>query len=562
VTVIRCINNADINATEHYVGGLFGHLEGNYTKTASWEPEYISSIKITDCRNRADVSGKDYVGGILGISPAYVGEISFCENLGDVTGNMYVGGYVGASSGTLLKGLCNTNTITGRAYLGGIAGSAGKLDSCENSGTIVPVQYYLDNSNTPLSYVGGIAGYANNVKSCINNSRIDVSYGGHYVGGIVGYLAATRLASETVSGNTNNGEITGTSYVGGIAGWMIVNVGNNNDFITVSNNKNCAPVSGSKNYVGGILGGAAGRFNQNASWDPQYFSYVKITDCHNEAYVSGNDYVGGILGYAPEYVSEIMLSTSIDDVTGNLYVGGFAGYASGTAMRNLKNSNTVTGKTYVGGIAGFAGKLDSCENNGVIVAVRYTLDSDNVALSYVGGIAGYATGATGCTNNSDINVSEGGRYVGGIAGYIHATRSLAENISYNANNGAVKGTSYVGGIAGCIKVKVGNNNDTVLVTENKNYANVTASGDFVGGLFGELAGTFNQGASWDPQYISHIRVTNCHNEANVKGNDYVGGIVGNCREYVEAEAVVWNTNIFLGTVTAVGSHKGDYYGSI
>jgi hypothetical protein len=306
-----------------------------------------------------------------------------------------------------MRSLENRQVITGKAYLGGIAGHAGKLESCVNKGSIVAEGYYLDNSSTLLSYVGGIAGYATGAVKCNNEASIDVPYGGRYVGGIVAYLDASRSASETVNGNVNSGEVNGTEFVGGVFGYMTLQDGSNNDTVTVSGNTNSGKVTGSKNYVGGIFGSVRGD-NSYISYT-NYYAKIKITECKNNASVTGEDYVGGILGYASEYVSEVSSCENLDSVTGNLYVGGYAGCAGGTTMRSLENRQDITGKAYVGGIAGHAGKLELCVNKGDINVTGYYLDTDSTPLSYVGGVAGYATGAVKCSNGAVIDVRGGGR---------------------------------------------------------------------------------------------------------------------------------------------------------
>ncbi len=558
ITVNDNENNGVINGSGNYVGGLFGYLSGKYSRL-DWN-DYYSYVKVVSCVNEAAVSGNDYVGGIIGYSPEYVSEISLCKNNDTVTGNLYVGGIVGKASGVTMKNMTNSQTITGKAYLGGIAGWAGKLEGCTNNGDIVNVDYYVDDDLNALSYIGGIAGYATGIVNCTNEKGIDASDGGAYVGGVVGYIAKTRSASDKVDGNKNHGEIKGTSYVGGIAGYVKVDDGKNNDTIIVSDNINDGIISGTGNYVGGIFGRLLGDYARLDYND--YYSYVKITGCKNEAAVSGVDYVGGIVGSASEYVSEISLCTNVDDITGNIYVGGYAGYAYSTAMTGLKNSYTITGKAYVGGIAGRAGKLTKCENNGTLVITGYILsEEDSSALSYVGGIAGYADGAVNCVNNANIDVSMGGKYVGGIAGFVWKTRSASDKFTGNQNHGEIKGTSYVGGLAGYMAVlsdvKI---NDSISVDSNTNDGNIIATGNYVGGLFGYLNGKYSRLDYND--YYSYVKVTSCSSDADITGNDYVGGFVGGCGKYVESADTAWNTNSFTGDITATGENQGNNYGYI
>jgi hypothetical protein len=454
-----------------------------------------------------------------------------------------------------MRSLENRQDITGKAYVGGIAGHAGKLELCVNKGDINVTGYYLDTDSTPLSYVGGVAGYATGAVKCSNGAVIDVSGGGRYVGGIVGFLHASRSASETVNGNVNSGEVKGTEFVGGIFGYMELQDGSNNDTVTVSGNTNEGRVTGSKNYVGGIVGSIRGDHSYISYTN--YYAKVKISECKNRADVAGFDYVGGIVGYAVEYVTEISLCENLDSVTGNIYVGGYAGCAGGTTMRSLRNNQVITGKIYVGGIAGHAGKLEYCENSGSICTEGYELNSSLEKISYVGGLAGYATGALGCTNIADIDVSGGGRYVGGLIGYFAAERSAGNLVNDNKNSGAINGTDYVGGLFGYMTILDGSNNDTVEAKNNTNSGNVIASGNYVGGIAGYVCGDHSYISYTN--YYANVRMTSCKNSGNVSGADYVCGIAGAIGSYVNTEETVWGLNTVTGTVTATGTNTAEKY---
>ena len=549
ITLTGHVNNGSVNGSGSNIGGLFGNVSGRHSYISY--TNYYAKIKITGCANNADVSGTDNVGGIAGNASTQVGEITLSTNAGAISGNMYVGGYAGKADGATMRSLTNAIVVTGKAYVGGIAGYAGKVDGCVNNGKILLEGYYTDTNGTSYSYAGGIAGFATGAVDCVNNTQLDAEYGGRYVGGIVGYLNASRSASETISGNENHGAINGTSYVGGIFGYLTLQDGSNNDIIIVNNNKNDGAVTATESRVGGIAGHASGKHSYISYTN--YYAKVKFTSCENKAAVSGVDYVGGIVGYAPEYVSEISLCKNEDSITGNMYVGSFAGYAGGTTLRSLENRQVITGKAYLGGIAGYAGKLESCVNKGTIVAEGYYLDSGSNLLSYVGGIAGFATGAVKCSNEAAIDVSGGGNYVGGIVAYLNASRSSSETVNGNTNSGEIKGTNYVGGIFGCVVLQDGSNNDTVTISNNTNSGMVYGSENYVSGIIGYVRG--------DHSYISYtnyyarIKITECKNNASVTGADYVGGIVGYAPEYVSEISSCRNLDAISGNMY-VGGYAG------
>ena len=574
ISFIGNVNNGAITASEQYVGGLIGYAVGEAHQErpdifGDWYT-YTGSICITECENNADIVGADYVGGIIGNGENYVSEISFTYNTGNVTGNSYVGAYAGRANGTHLRNLTNNSVVTGKAYVGGIAGYAGKIDGCVNSGTVNIVGYMLEADHHAVSYAGGVAGFATEAVNCVNNVNIDATTGGDYVGGIAGYVLATRSAENVIQKNKNHGSITGQGYVGGVFGYVAASgVGNNDDIIKLVANENDGEIIGFQNYVGGIVGYAMGEYHYvygTLGGSTDYISKIVFMECVNDSDVTGVDYVGGILGNGEIYVAEISFSTNTGNITGNSYVGGYAGRASETEMRNLVNNSDIIGKSYVGGIAGYAGKCTSCENSGNILNQGYSLTSSNQAISYIGGIAGYLTGAEKCINNSNIDASTGGDYVGGIGGYMLATRSVDNEIKNNKNHGTINGTAYVGGIVGYFGVNGNaNNSDVITVNANTNDGDVIGTKDHVGGIIGYAVGeshNVNGVLGGYTTYTACVKVIECKNEATVTGVDYVGGIVGSCHQYVSADDVVWRTNTFDGQYTADGEHCGDYYGYI
>lgn len=550
ILVTNQTNAGTVTADGDYVGGLIGYCKGE-GHDYNWS-YHISYLRITNCKNGAEVTGKDKVGGLVGNAESNVSEISFSSNTGNVSGNLYVGGYAGYASSTTMRELKNEQKMTGKAWLGGIAGYCGKAENCSNNGTLEIAGYQLGDNNQRLSYVGGIAGFATSAVKCENNQDITVSDGGKYVGGIAGYLSAERLSSSEFKDNTNNAPIVGNDDVGGIFGAFCVQ-GNrdNEDTILIDGNTNNAEITGSGNNVGGIIGYCKGEgHNYNYAY---HVSYVKITNCTNNAEITGVDKVGGIVGNAESNVSEVALCSNIGDIYGNLYVGGYAGYANSTTMRTLTNGQKITGKAWLGGIAGYCGKLDNCTNNGVLANQGNYLDENKNKLSYIGGIAGFATSAVKCKNNQDITVKSGGDYVGGIAGYLSATRLSSAEFKDNINNGQISGNNYVGGIFGAFCVQGNRDNEDSINVENNTNEGIINGNDYVGGIIGYGKG---EGHNYNYGYhVSYVKITSCTNTAVIKGNDYVGGTLGNGIQYVSEIAFGKNEGDVSGNLY-VGSYLG------
>ena len=284
---------------------------------------------------------------------------------------------------------------------------------------------------------------------------------------------------------------------------------------------------------------------------PYGYTYLTISSCSNAGIINGNNYTGGIVGYADK-LSQITSSTNTADITGGNYVGGYIGYGVGTAIRIATNNNIITGGAYVGGIAGYCGNLTDCTNNGIINSTAVVVENSESA-AYVGGISGYATLINSCVNNADIIIETGGKYVGGITGYLYLSNNTT--CEGNTNNGEVSGRDYVGGIVGNIYCAA-SANGTATFTNNENTKNVSGNGNYIGGLIGYQSSAYK---SSYPYGYTYLTISNCRNSGNIAGNNYVGGILA-YGLYCTATDSVWASNSNIGTVT--GSNSGMLYGYI
>ena len=194
--------------------------------------------------------------------------------------------------------------------------------------------------------------------------------------------------------------------------------------------------------------------------------------------------VAGVCAIVPDgsaYFHDITVDMDIN-APGVQYVGGVLGGMStwgSVTIKNCHNLGDITGKSRVGGIAGYIrqnGSVSDCTNIGAITGAT---TSDGYKYSYAGGIVGY----------------------------------LGENamIIRCLNQGVVSGVGYVGGIAGVLSGDDGWHYQDSDVISCANEGNVKATGEYVGGLVGQLW----SGIIW-----------NGYNTADVTGGQYVGGIFG------------------------------------
>lgn len=213
---------------------------------------------------------------------------------------------------------------------------------------------------------------------------------------------------------------------------------------------------------------------------------------------------------------------------------GYGELAENTVIKNftLEGSITVTGSSYgsaVGGVLGDARGYVKLQD----ITVNMTITASG---GKVGGILGFSdNGGNAITNCHNLgNIESSGNSVGGIAGYM---RNYGDSVSDCSNEGTVNGKAEVGGIVGFM---------CGSVSRCINYAEITGTGDQVGGIVGSAYGTSNYayreadiiscanvGAVNGAQYVGGIAggfyvavVWNCYNTADITGTKYVGGIVG------------------------------------
>jgi prepilin-type N-terminal cleavage/methylation domain-containing protein len=184
--ISSCYNEADITATDGYIGGIAGYISG----------------QVTDSYSIGDVSSPvaDNIGGLVGeISES--GTIANCYAEGDVEGGDRVGGLVGQCDGAISDSYA-TGHVTGTGYaVGGLAGTSSTVTNC-----------YAEGNVDGGYYVGGLVGQCD---GAISDSYATghVTGSGDYVGGLAG------TAGSTVTNSYALGNVSATgAYVGGLAG--------------------------------------------------------------------------------------------------------------------------------------------------------------------------------------------------------------------------------------------------------------------------------------------------------------------------------------------------------
>ncbi len=228
--------------------------------------------------------------------------------------------------------------------------------------------------------------------------------------------------------------------------------------------------------------------------------------------ISGNDYVGFVVGYAKNSTISDVKCEYGKKVNGNHYVGGVAGKAEGTTIKcsegNRVYNGSVQGREYVGGIVGMW----------IVTKAEQ--------------IGGSTSGQASITPVERSEV-DGFRYVGGLVGYLDASGCDLLQFKPSFDNGTYKDNNVT-----C-------NNLTVTGTE------------YVGALFGVLIGNGYHkevGETISTAIIIDAKVNNdktvpCVHNVNLNIVNYgdgdslitpkvVGGLIG----YIESAGLIFNTS--------------------
>ena len=305
---------------------------------------------------------------------------------------------------------------------------------------------------------------------------------------------------------------TGGGPLGILAGWA-GHSSNTAIDATVENvhAKNCKVTSQSSgNTVGGLVGRAHNAKFINCSFE----GTVERTSTG----ASGYKYIGGLVGsdeWGGEYLTtfkKCSTSGTLTTASGNS-TGGILGGSYGAAYIKMEDCsskmNITTTGTVVGGMQGYTGGgiYTNCSFDGTITNSKATGDA------FLGGILPYVFHwATVSKCHTSGEISGVGNLVGGIVG------------QFNPQSADTNGSS----ITDC-------------------YSSMKLTGKSrVGGILGGSANNNN-----GPEK----QIARCYATGDVKGGDWVGGVIGFVRNAVVEDCA------FYGTLTGTGQRDGGFMGN-
>lgn len=505
------ITNLTITGRNEYVG-LFG---------------YVKNATIQNCNVAGEVSGYNFVGGIVGAVDGKTNNILNCSFQGNVTGNAYVGGIVGQ-----VQNQC-------------------EVSSCYAIGTV----------HGGNDKVGGIAGEG---RGAIKNCYVlaDVSASGKFAGGITGdtYNLAIENCyySGMVSASGSAGGIVGNAWGGTI--------------------KNCVSLAESVtgSNANRIVGENRATLTDNYAWDGTTVNNATVS-ADNAAGLNGADltYTNGELS---EQFSDIFKDTDsawdftdnglpiLKDVGGTQFSElpkcmtgvGFDGFDIKTNPYLIKDAEDLkllaekvnSGEAYEG--KHFKQTADIDLNNEPWTPIGTVINNGKDAKPFKGTFDGDGYKITNLKVTGNSNNA-------GLFGYVDGA------IIQNCNvTGEVSGSSDVGGI-------VGNADGKTQILSCSFRGDVTGEDSYIGGIAGSARGTIKNcyaladvtasfvDAGGIAGYAYHVTIENCYYSGNVSAGNDAGGIAGfasgstikNCVSLAKSVTGSENVNRILGDVSKV-----------
>lgn len=206
---------------------------------------------------------------------------------------------------TLANGDVTNHNQTAGMVAGKVIG--GTIDNITVSGKVISMDEEAMDEDT---YSGGIAGYVTaeaTISNCTNNAKVSTDFTGdtNKFSGPAGGITAW-MSHSTITKCKNYGEVTGQSYIGGIAGFSGMQLDNGtSDSPGGGTIKNCenygyihyyTPSGALPSNWGKHIGGIAGYNKKGGTIDNNTnFSEAKVVGITNVGGIVGNNASGGIV---------------------------------------------------------------------------------------------------------------------------------------------------------------------------------------------------------------------------------------------------------------------------
>ena len=329
-------------------GGLVGHQEGAQNNSSIIENSYaegnVSVIETNDNLHNP-------IGGLVGIQRE--GAIANCYATGNISGNDFVGGLVGEQSS-----------------------SSGKNSSIENS-------YAAGNVTALGNFSGGLVGGQSSTGNGISNIEHSHATGNvngvNVVGGLVGEQYVSNAGTnKIINCYAINNVVSGDSTVGGLAGWQYSFGGANN----IENSYAKGNITATIGNAGGLLGEQyTGRGGDSIVKNCYATGNIVARGNYVGGLIGTQNTFGNDL---PSSSNSIQFSYATGNATTTASTaGGLVGfqYADGYNSNNIVCSyaigNVSATTDTVGGLAGWQYSIGINSNNSIRASYRYQLATVN-----------------------------------------------------------------------------------------------------------------------------------------------------------------------------------------
>ena len=439
---------------------------------------------------------RDATGGCLAESYELGDDIDFSSRAAWNKGIASGGDFRGTFDG-------NEKSIIGLTITSSTDSSFG-LFSYSESSVIKDLKLVDVTINTPSGEnVGALLGYTYGAVEISNVIVEGATVSGRFnVGGLIGYASAdeggvaiTNVSLSDVS--VDAGEKFTWSNAGGLIGQA--EESNEAQFLLTGITIQDATITGVGAHVGGFVG---------VLWGSD--ANMVITNATFSGDVSGDqESVGGLIG---------MYRFQEDDADADRSL----------SINGATISGTVSGLKYVGGVLGEIREQDPVDFaltiSNVIVNASISDTGDVNNSNSVGGVIGTSEGDLGEVTIEDVTVNgnvTGTKWVGGIVGNSDVPTTL-RGIEVYGNVANTGSQSYTGGLFGSA-------DSDVSISDAHVFGNVQSEGSEVGGFAGDAA----------KFHIESSTVGSAENPVEVKGQYYVGGLIGYAYEGTVTDVVVW-----------------------
>jgi len=372
---------------------------------------YVSGATIKNLSLEISVNGVNYVGALAGYALSSTFINNTCE--ANIKGTYYIGGLVGHINSCNISSSVVNGSILGSNSIGGIVGQA--------SGTQTFANDIFKGDVSGYTNVGGIVGElvsssSNTFTSCF--SKCTIINTGDYTGGIVGKSNGACIAAMTDC--SHFGDISGKQYIGGLIGaslnelavsdqnvYISTEYSSNtksaskpiNNFIPASTTEklvnNCTAIGNitGTSYVGGLIG-----WDEKALSCSDWVSGGKTTISCSTTYITSS-YSTSLTFYI-WYNGRFVTSKSFSSSSGT-YISSSGTYShritgsfspnistTATAFTNSYYSGVINGTDNVGGIAGnkMGGRIQNCYTSASIYG------NNNIG-GIIGSVEGHNSGA-------------------------------------------------------------------------------------------------------------------------------------------------------------------------